>query len=40
VPALIAPVLAFTVAGIAILRVYRIVGRLTPRSVGRGFRLG
>ncbi len=40
VPALIAPVLAFAVAGIGILLVYRIVGRLRPGSVGRGFRLG
>ena len=40
VPALIAPVLAFIVAGAAILLAYRIVGRLRPGSVGRGFRLG
>ena len=40
VPALVAPVLAFTVAGIAILLVYRIVGRLRPGSVSRGFRVG
>jgi PiT family inorganic phosphate transporter len=40
VPALIAPVLAFAVAGLAILVVYRIVGRLRPGSVTHGFRLG
>lgn len=40
VPALVAPVLAFGVAGIAILCVYRIVGRLRPGPVTRGFRLG
>src|SRR3954466_2240915 len=40
VPALIAPVLAFAVAGIAILVIYAIVGRLRPGPVTRGFRLG
>jgi PiT family inorganic phosphate transporter len=40
IPALIAPVLAFTVAGIGILVCYRIVGRLAPGPVNRGFRLG
>ncbi|MEA2421361.1 MAG: inorganic phosphate transporter, PiT family [Thermoleophilaceae bacterium] len=40
VPALIAPVLAFVVAGIAILVVYRMVGRLRPGSVSGGFKLG
>jgi PiT family inorganic phosphate transporter len=40
VPALIAPVLAFTVAGIGILIAYRIVGRVRPGPVTRGFRLG
>src|SRR4051812_17251987 len=40
VPALIAPVLAFAVAGLAILIVYRIVGRLRPGPVTHGFRLG
>jgi PiT family inorganic phosphate transporter len=40
VPALIAPVLAFVVAGIAILVAYRIVGALRPGSVTHGFRLG
>src|SRR5690349_329370 len=40
VPALVAPVLAFTAAGIAILLIYRIVGRQAPGTVSRGFRLG
>jgi inorganic phosphate transporter, PiT family len=40
VPALIAPVLAFAVAGVAILVCYRIVGRLAPGPVSRGYRLG
>jgi PiT family inorganic phosphate transporter len=40
VPALIAPVLAFAVAGVAILVIYRIVGRLRPGLVTRGFKLG
>jgi PiT family inorganic phosphate transporter len=40
VPALMAPVLAFIVAGIAILIAYRIVGRQRPGPVTRGFRLG
>ena len=39
VPALVAPVLAFTVAGLGILICYRIVGRRAPGSVNRGFRL-
>src|SRR5215210_8348668 len=40
VPALIAPTLAFVVAGVSILIVYRIAGRLRPGPVSRGFRLG
>jgi inorganic phosphate transporter, PiT family len=40
VPALLAPVIAFTVAGISILVVYRIVGRLRPGPVTSGFKLG
>src|ERR671920_193612 len=40
VPAVVAPVLAFVVAGVSILLVYRIVGRLRPGPVNRGFRLG
>jgi PiT family inorganic phosphate transporter len=40
VPALVAPLVAFIVAGLAILFCYRIVGRLRPGPVNRGFRLG
>jgi PiT family inorganic phosphate transporter len=40
IPALIAPLLAFLVAGIAILVAYRIVGRLRPGPTSRGYRLG
>ncbi len=40
VPAVVAPTLAFVVAGIAILVIYRIVGRLRPGSVSRGFKVG
>jgi len=40
VPALVAPLVAFSVAGIAILVAYRIVGRVRPGPVNRGFRLG
>jgi PiT family inorganic phosphate transporter len=40
VPALLAPVLAFVVAGVAILVAYRIVGRQRPGPTARGFRLG
>lgn len=40
VPAFIAPIVAFSVAGLAILLAYRIVGRLRPGPVNRGFRLG
>jgi PiT family inorganic phosphate transporter len=40
VPGLVAPVLAFVVAGVAILCTYRIVGRLRPGPVNRGYRLG
>ena len=40
VPALIAPILAFAVAGIGILVCYRVVGRLAPGPVSRGYRLG
>jgi inorganic phosphate transporter, PiT family len=40
VPAIVAPILAFVVAGIAILICYRIVGRLRPGPVGAGFRFG
>ncbi len=40
VPALVSPLLAFLVAGIAIVLIYRIVGRLRPGPVNRGFRTG
>jgi PiT family inorganic phosphate transporter len=40
IPALVAPVLAMVAAGLAILIAYRIVGRLRPGTVSRGFRLG
>jgi PiT family inorganic phosphate transporter len=39
-PALIAPTLAFAVAGMAILVAYRVVGRQRPGVVNRGYRLG
>jgi inorganic phosphate transporter, PiT family len=40
IPAVVAPILAFLVAGIAIGSTYRIVGRLRPGPVTRGFRFG
>jgi PiT family inorganic phosphate transporter len=40
IPALIAPILAFLVAGAAIVICYRVVGRLRPGPVGKGYRLG
>jgi len=40
VPALVAPLLAFLVGGLAILIAYRIIGRQRPGPVARGFRLG
>jgi PiT family inorganic phosphate transporter len=40
IPALVAPTLAFAVAGISILVLYRIVGRLRPTPVTNGFRGG
>jgi PiT family inorganic phosphate transporter len=39
-PALIAPTLAFLVAGVAITIAYRIVGGLSPGPVTRSYRLG
>ncbi len=39
-PALIAPVAALVVAGVAILVIYRLVGRSRPGVVTRGFKLG
>jgi PiT family inorganic phosphate transporter len=40
VPALVAPTLAFLVAGLAIIVCYRVVGRLRPGPVSAGFRAG
>src|SRR4051795_609194 len=40
VPAVVAPILAFLVAGISIGLVYRIVGKQRPGVVTRGFRYG
>jgi inorganic phosphate transporter, PiT family len=40
VPGVVAPVLAFVVAGAAILTAYRIVGHVRPGLVNRGYRLG
>src|SRR5215203_3479155 len=40
IPAVVAPVLAFLVAGAAIALIYRIVGRQRPGTVTRGFRYG
>jgi inorganic phosphate transporter, PiT family len=40
IPAVVAPILAFLIAGIGIGCVYRIVGRLRPGPVTRGFRFG
>jgi inorganic phosphate transporter, PiT family len=40
IPAVLAPVVALVVSALAILAAYRIVGRLRPGTVTRGFRLG
>ena len=40
IPALVAPVMAFIVAGLGIVVAYRIVGRQRPGPVTRSFRLG
>jgi PiT family inorganic phosphate transporter len=40
IPALVAPLLAFTVAGISIALIYRVVGRQRPGTVTRGFKYG
>jgi PiT family inorganic phosphate transporter len=40
VPAVVAPIVAFVVGALAILVCYRVVGRLRPGHVGRGYRLG
>jgi PiT family inorganic phosphate transporter len=40
IPAIVAPIVAFTAALLAIGIAYRLVGRLRPGPVSRGFRLG
>lgn len=40
IPAVVAPVLAFAVAGLSIGIVYRVVGRQRPGTVTRGFKYG
>jgi PiT family inorganic phosphate transporter len=40
IPGLVAPVLAFFIAGLSIVLVYRIIARQRPASVTRGFRFG
>ncbi|HWF56610.1 MAG TPA: inorganic phosphate transporter [Solirubrobacteraceae bacterium] len=40
VPAIFSPLIAFAAAWMSVLLAYRIVGRLRPGAVGRGFRLG
>ena len=40
IPAIVAPTLAFVVAGLGILVIYRMVGRQHPGPVTRGFRFG
>jgi PiT family inorganic phosphate transporter len=40
IPAVVAPILAFVVAGLGIGAAYRIVGKLRPGPVTRGFRSG
>jgi PiT family inorganic phosphate transporter len=40
IPALVAPTVAFIAGGIAIAISYRIIGKLRPGPVGRGFRMG
>jgi PiT family inorganic phosphate transporter len=40
IPALVAPTVAFVAGGLGIVIAYRIVGRLRPGPVTRGFRLG
>ncbi len=40
IPAVVAPILAFVVGGVAIVVCYRTAGRLRPGPVARGYRLG
>ncbi len=40
IPAIVAPIVAFLIGGLAVMIAYRIVGRLRPGPVTRGFRIG
>ena len=40
IPAVIAPVVAFVVGALGIVAAYRIIGRMRPGPVNRGYRLG
>ena len=40
VPAIVAPIVAFIAAGMAILIAYRVIGRVRPGPVNRGYRAG
>jgi PiT family inorganic phosphate transporter len=40
IPALVAPTVAFAVGALGIVAAYRIIGRMRPGPVNRGFRLG
>jgi inorganic phosphate transporter, PiT family len=40
IPAVIAPISAFVIAGLGIVVIYRLFGRRRPGSVTRGFRIG
>jgi PiT family inorganic phosphate transporter len=40
IPAVVAPIVAFVAGGMSIAIIYRIVGRLSPGPVTRGFKLG
>ncbi len=40
IPGIVAPLLAFVVAGIAIVAIYQLVARRRPGAVNRGFRFG
>ena len=39
-PAVVSPLLAFGAAAVSIMIIYRLIGRLRPGPVNRGFRLG
>jgi len=40
VPGIVAPILAFTVAGVAIVVSYNVIGKVRPGPVNRSYRLG